>query len=66
MKAADKIFGEFPDGFRMNYADLLDTLLTTDEKLSGTDVGDSIMMKKLVAAHGGYPKMYFSEGGIQA
>lgn len=68
----DKIFGVFPDGFRMSYKDLQDLLLS-GESLCGTGTGSGnaghalpLGMKKLVAEHGGDPKMYFSEGGIEA
>jgi hypothetical protein len=66
----NKIFGVFPDGFRMAYKDLMDLLLS-GESLCGTGTGSGSKaialpagMKKLVAEHGGDPKMYWSEGGI--
>lgn len=66
------MYGEFPDGFRMSYKDLM-ALLLSGETFCGTGKGSGHQgtalpagMKKLVAEHGGDPKMYWSEEGITA
>jgi hypothetical protein len=62
----NKIFGAFPDGFRMSYKDLMDAMLGGESICGDMDPKQSPAMKKLVAEHGGDPKMYWSEGGIEA
>lgn len=55
-----KVYGEFPDGFRMTYQDLWD---------AGSPLDMEVHLKaiaKLVAEHGGDPKMFWSAEGITA
>lgn len=56
----NKIFGEFPDGFRMTYKALWDIGSPT-EMAKHYEAWD-----KLVEEHGGEPKMYHSRDGINA
>lgn len=55
-----KVFGEFPDGFRMTYQALWDVGSTTDMPIH------QLAFDKLVHEHGGQPKMYYSEDGMYA
>lgn len=62
------MYGEFPDGFRMTYQEMLDTLLTGETLcgVGGHKIEDCVVMRKLIMAHGGDPKMYYSRDGINA
>lgn len=55
-----KVFGEFPDGFRMSYKDLWNAGDPEDMEVHQK------ALDKLIAEHGGVYKMYWSEGGINA
>jgi hypothetical protein len=55
-----KIFGQFPDGFRMTYKDLWDAGSSVDMEIHYE------AFDKLVEEHGGNPKLYWSEAGIYA
>jgi len=62
----NKIFGQFPDGYRLGYKELMEAMLGGEALGGDMDARLSPAMKKLVAEHGGDPKMYFSEGGLEA